>query len=155
MADRDAESWLVVLLRPSLTMAFSATDPASSFVADGVRYSQAYDGDVVATFDRLVDDGGHMVGIQVWPVAAQTAGFLSTLPTRSYLRVAEGYVELYFSGGVTAEAESLGEQSVVGGIYRAGSGECAIAADLTALGVSEADVAAIRGANARGVTLGE
>ena len=155
MAHRDTESWLVVLLRPSLTMALSLTDPGSGFVADGARYSQAYQGDVVATFDRLVDEGGRIVGIQVWPVAAQTAGFLRALPTRSYLRVVDErpYLQVYFDSDGTSEPESGGEQSLVGAIYRAGSSEFAIAVDLAGLGVSEADVEAIRGANGRWVAL--
>jgi hypothetical protein len=155
MTQQAIEKWLVVFLRPSLTIAVTATDPGNGFVVDETRYAQAYQGAIVATFDRLVDVNGHVVGIQIWPVAAHTEGLLHGLPARPYLRVGrEGpYFEVYFEGAITDSAESSGEQSVVGQIYRADSGELAIAAGLEALLASGEDFTAIRGARAHWVQL--
>lgn len=151
----DVESWLVVLLRPSLTMALSTVEPGNEFTVDGTRYRVAYRGDIVATFDRLVDDRGHLIGIQVWPVAAYTGRFLRELPTLPYLRVGEegSYFELHFSGAAGEDRESTGEQGLLGQIYRSDSGEYAIAAELTAILSSDADRATVRAANARWVEL--
>lgn len=152
----DTRNWLVVLLRPSLAMAFSASDPGDGFAAEGQRYGEAYQGDIVATYDRLIDADGRAIGIQIWPVAAYSTGFLQALPTRSYLKVDgdQVYVQLYFTGHPAIDAENAGEQSVVGRIYRATSGEFAVATDLGALGMSDRDVAAIRAAHVSWVTLG-
>ena len=151
---RDAENWLVVLLRPSLTMAFLADDPGSEFTLDGDGY-RAFADDIVATFDRLVDPFGRLIGIQVWPVAAHTGSLLRELRTQTYLRVAdEGpCFEVHFSGSSVGEVESTGEQSVVGQIYRSDSGAYAVAIDLSVLLLSDADRAAVREAKALWIKL--
>lgn len=154
-SEGNVESWLVVLLRPSLTMALSSVDPGTAFRVERTKYSAAYRGDVIATFDRLVDHRGRLVGIQIWPVTAHTGQFLRELPTLPYLRVGEegSYFELHFSGVAGEDRESTGEQGLLGQIYRADSGEYAIAAELTAILSSDADRAAVRDAKARWVEL--
>lgn len=139
----NAATWLVFLLRSPLAIAYSETDPGELFTADGEKYSEAGSGDIVATFDRLVDAEGRFVGVQVWPVAAYTQGFLRELPEHEYLRVSDDlYVQLYFRIDASDDAESSGEQSLVGRIYRSSSGEFAIAVDRTALAITDADLAA-------------
>src|SRR5574338_1237971 len=136
-------TWLVFLLRSPLVIAYSDTDPGELFTADGVQYREAVFGHVVATFDRLVGADSRLLGVQIWPVAAYTQGFLRALPQHDYLRVYDDlYVQLYFGAGESADAESSGDQSLLGRIYRSSSGEFAIAVDRSALAISDADLAA-------------
>jgi hypothetical protein len=134
-------------------MALSTVDPEGELTVDGTKYRTAYRGDVTATFDRLVDSRGRLIGIQVWPVTAHTGQFLRELPAWPYLRAGEAgsYFELHFSGAAVSDRESTGEQSLIGQIYRGDTGEYAIAIDLSALLSSDTDWAAVRGANARWV----
>ena len=138
--------WLVLLLRPSVTLAYTATDPGDRFTADQREYTVMGPSDVSATFDRIVDSRGRFIGIQVWPVQALAAEVYRSLPRHDYLRVGQqgSYIELYFGSTVDPDSESMGEQSVVGGMYRGGRDEFAVAVDLTALSEAEADLATIR-----------
>jgi hypothetical protein len=153
MSDNFAAPWLVMLLQPSLAVAICANEPGGSFIADGLHYREAYQGDIVATFDRLIDADGHFVGLMIWPVAACTPGFVRSLPSRPYLRVADdgSYLEVYLSNASPDETESGGPQSLLGQIYRTAAGDITIGADLPSLIASDADLDALRAANVRWV----
>jgi hypothetical protein len=145
MPDTEIPAWLVMFLLPTFGIALSAGALAQQFTSGPVLYEQEYGGDIVATFDRIVDEHGLLIGIRAWPVADRVPGFLASLEGNSDLGVFPGqpYVDLYFDQGRPKTGDSMGDQSLVGRIYRSSSHEVAMAVDLEALGVSDADAGAL------------
>jgi hypothetical protein len=137
-----ATRWLTLFLRPSLMIAVEQNSPGPTLIAAGVRYEPAYAGDLIATYDRLITSDGRLVGFQVWPVAASTVGIFEALPRFSYLHAhPDSCFDILLAPALMdQDLVSAGDQSLIGQIYRSGSGEMAIAIDLAELALTEEDL---------------
>jgi hypothetical protein len=146
MTSGDNETWLLIFPGEKLEMVLSTVAPTDGFVAGAVRYNNSDQGNIVATFDRLVDEHGGLIGVQVWPVTKYAQGVLDSLRGRSYLRLKEGesYASFFFGSHNAEAAVSLGDQSLIGGIFRNSSCDLAIAVHLEALALTKTDIARVR-----------
>jgi hypothetical protein len=145
------EDWLVLALQPELVLATTG-ELAAEFELGGVRYSAVSPSSMAATFDRLKDTAGRFVGLQVWPLRAYVGDLLDQLPRQRYLFFPEDVpcFQVFFSGAVDEEAESLGEQALGARVFRGATAEFAVALEIVNLiGSDYADQATVYRASGR------
>jgi len=156
MSPYAAASWLVVFFEDQLAMSMIDTEPPDAFVVHDLKYLRRRRTGIMATCDRLLNDEGILVGIQVWPVPDNAGDLIQRMPRVTYLEFPIGVpcFQLFFSGNPIKEVESGGEQTLSAEIYEAHPGHIAMGIDLSELLESDAEIAAIQRAGARLVTLG-
>ncbi len=141
--------WLVVVLGERLIVSVVTDEPPGIFTAFNTRYRRREVEGVKATYDRLLDDAGTFVGLQIWPVPSNAADLVGRLPKASYLQCPAGVpcFQIFFSGVTVPDVESGGEQALSAEIYEAHSGDLAMSFDLSELLDSDAELALIRNAD--------
>ena len=138
--------WLVVVLGKRLTMSVVTDEPPKVFTAFNTSYRRREVEGVKATYDRLLDDTGRLVGFQVWPVPSNAADLLGRLSKAPYLQFPASVpcFQIFFSGVAVPNVESGGEQALSAEIYEGHSGDLAMSFDLSEVLDSDAEVALIR-----------
>jgi hypothetical protein len=115
------------------------------FTANGIQFSPPYSGELIATYDRLINEKGRLVGFQVWPTVASAPDIFDRLPDRPYLHSIPGsHFNIVLNASEELDAAGAGDQSLIGQIYHSTSGELAIAIDLAGLHLEPEDLEAIR-----------
>ena len=134
---------LIFFLREDLTMALVKADPGDRFNVDQLQFITLVDTDLTAFFDRVLDDSGRLVAIQLMPLAADelVAEAVSRLPYGS-LRPGAKSMRIILHEHPPEHSSRSDDQAFGGRIYRADNGELAISIHTEWL--SEADMQSIR-----------
>ncbi len=145
-------SHLVVIYRPRLTLAWWAGDPGEQLVVDGTPYKSKVESDFTGFYDRMYDDVGRFLGLQVLPLLAEQ--YLSNVLSRfEYVRPTAGVqFRVFLAGRVDERPRIVDDQGFGGRIYEAIDGEFAMSFDLAWM--DHSDVEAMRCAAADWVELG-
>ena len=149
MSLTEGGKWLVVVLGKRLAMSVVTDEPSEAFTAFNTRYHRREVKGIKATYDRLLDETGGLVGLQVWPVPSNAADLVERLPKAPYLQFPGGVpcFQIFFSGAPVPNPESGGEQALSAEIYEGHSGDLAMSFDLSEILDSDAEVALIREAD--------
>lgn len=143
---------LVMIFRPRLTLAVVPGDPGSTFRAGSDLFRAVSETYLTAFYDRVRDQGGQLVGLDITPVegAEQLVGSLS--PFEYVQLVDDGQrARVLFAGKIRGNVSSLADQAFGGRIYRSSRGELAISLDLEWLDSS--DIKAIKSSTGHWVSL--
>jgi hypothetical protein len=134
----EPETWLLVIFRPELTVAWSSQDIGAGFALGDERFEAVEDDYVVSGFyDRLHSANGVLVGVVVEPALPELVNELAPLP---YVRPvwAGTHLQILFEPVVAGTV--LGENFDMGFVaraYRSRGNEVAISLDTDVLDESE------------------
>lgn len=143
---------LVMVFRPRLALAIVSADPGSEFFAGGDRFRAVSESYLTAFYDRVRDQNGQLVGLEVTPVEGTEPLVASLSPFEYVQLVEEGRrARVFFAGKIRGNASSSADQAFGGRIYRSARGELAISLDLEWLDSS--DIRAIKSSTALWLSL--
>lgn len=138
---------LLVVLKPRLTLARSASWPLKNFTLDEKRYVDAGYGEWTGFYDWLRDSEKRLIGVRYWPNEDGNL-FLDKIRKLSYAQ--EGPVksiEIYFGNNRNAHEKFSSDQDLVyDAVFLAEDGELAIAFEMGSL--AESDQGSLGGAEA-------
>ncbi len=147
-----AERCLVIVFRPRLALALVSADPGREFVAGGDRFRAVSETYLTAFYDRVRDESGQLVGLEITPVEGAEPLVASLSPFEYVQPVDEGRrARVFFAGKVRGNVSGSAEQAFGGRIYRSARGELAISLDLEWLDSS--DIRAIKSSPAHWLSL--
>ena len=129
-------NWLLVVLRPRTVLLRVRDEPGNGVEIDGEQFTILSDGGVSATFDKLVDRTGAVVGVQCWPVSSLVARVQAATSSSRLVRMLDQppVLQVYFEQSAISEpVESGGEQSLVGHLLVGSRETLAVAVDLSEL----------------------
>lgn len=143
---RPRDRWLVLIFREKLELGWVDGESPAAFRAGESIFREISRGDLVAFYDRLVDERGEIVGIRICPVR-EVSGFQARLPPASYLchTADSSCVDVYF-GGEVLNADNTGDQAFGGRLFASSDGQLAISVDFSYLAESERDYLAVENA---------
>jgi hypothetical protein len=141
------EEQIIFFLRKDLTLALVRADPGDRFSVENLHFVTVVDTDLTAFFDRIFDDAGRLVALQLMPVAADDllVDAVSRLPYGS-LRPGGKSMRIAIHEHSPQHSSRSDDQAFGGRVYRAENGEVAISINTEWL--SEADLQSIRQAAA-------
>jgi len=146
------ERCLVMVFRPRLALAIVSADPGTEFLAGGERFRAVTETYLTAFYDRVLDQSGQLVGLEITPVEGAEPLVASLSPFEYVQPVEEGRrARVFFAGKIRGNASSSAEQAFGGRIYRSTRGELAISLDLEWLDSS--DIRAIKSSPADWLSL--
>jgi len=146
------ERCLVMIFRPRLALALVPGDPGPEFVAGGDRFLTVMDTYLTAFYDRVRDESGKLVGLEITPVEGARQVVASLSPFEYVQLVDEGRrARVFFAGTIRGNPSSSAEQAFGGRIYRSVRGELAISLDLEWL--DSPDIRAIKASAAQWLTV--
>jgi hypothetical protein len=126
--------WLVIILRDPLTVAWVPADLDETFVTGGQRFHRVIDenealNEFAAFFDRLRDQTGRLVGIQITPMVWNDLPILAgALPFARAVNE-EKQLQVFFLNDVPEQVLDMGDQAFGGRIYRSEDGVFAVTCD--------------------------
>jgi hypothetical protein len=137
------ERCLVMVFRSRLGLALVSADPGGEFVAGGDRFRAVSETYLTAFYDRVQDQSGKLVGLEITPVEGAEFLVASISPFEYVQPLEEGRrARIFFAGRIRGNANSSAEQAFGGRVYRSTRGELAISLDLDWLDSS--DIRAIK-----------
>jgi hypothetical protein len=139
--------FLVVIFRPSLTLALLEALPRDGLLVDGANYRPVPKGDSAAFYDWLRDRSGRVLGVRHWPSEPNLP--IQAIGQLPYVRLGHdgSSVEVYFGDSREVDDDQSDDQAFGGSTqFVSESGDFAIAFETYFL--SESEVASIREARA-------
>lgn len=78
--DQSYQETIIFFLRMNLALALVKADPGDRFSFDQLQFVTLVDTDLTAFFDRILDDSGRLVAVQLMPLAADELVAEAVLP---------------------------------------------------------------------------
>ena len=121
--------WLVVILRPQLTLGWGPEDPGPAFTADEVRFEAVAPDDLTGFYDRLYDRQRRFIGVQVGLLAVEELADGSW--AWPYARKVEGVpqLQLLLTSDSPTQVMMVPDQAFGGRVYQSLDGEYALSFD--------------------------
>ena len=151
MDDSGPIPWLVVVLRPKLTLGISPEDPGPAFLADGVRFETDSADALTGFYDRLYDLNRHFVGIQIGLLTDRE--LIDEAWAWPYIRKVTGapQIQVILSSSEPDEILMTPDQAFGGRVYRSSTGGYALSLDTYFL--DDAERSALKMGPARWVSI--
>jgi hypothetical protein len=133
----NAIPWLLIVLKPRLTLSWLEADLGPGFVLGEELFESVSDTDLTGFYDRLYTSSGEFVGIQITPLAIpELPEEVSALP---YVRsvMDDRQLQILFKENVLDELTEVTDQAFGGRMYRSLGGEIAVTLDAYFLEDSE------------------
>lgn len=127
------DHWFVVAFRKDLVVGLVAKDSGHILEVNGLCFAAEDDNYLTAFVDRLTDQQGELVGINVSPVSDTAERLMLAVSAMPYVTVDSGALRIWFSEAPLDGVINSGEQAFGGQVFRSSTGEFALSIDAASL----------------------